>query len=227
MSSTGYYRMHRGWLDHPVLGGEPMCKRAAWAWLIEEASWTYRRRDIKGRTIHLSRGQLTASVRFLAEAWKWHRARVERFLDRLQTESMIETTTETGQTIITICNYDQYQTGEPAAETETETPGETGARQERDSSETNDKEGKERKNGKGLFGGPALAAATDPFENFWLAYPSRTPHSNPKKPAHDRFSLAVKRGTDPAAIIRGAEVFAETVRRQGTEPRFIARRRPG
>lgn len=81
--SGGFYRMHRGWLDHPVLGGEPMCKRAAWAWLIEEASWSHRRRDIKGQTVQLDRGQLTASVRFLAEAWGWHRAKVERFLGRL------------------------------------------------------------------------------------------------------------------------------------------------
>lgn len=225
---SGFYRMHRGWLEHPVLGGEPMCKRAAWAWLIEEASWSHRRRDVKGQTIQLRRGQLTASVRFLAEAWGWHRAKVERFLGRLQTEAMIETATETGQTIITICNYERYQTAALEAETEGETLIETGARQQRDRSETNDKEGKERKKGTtlDLLDGQPIALnacnSTDPFETFWRAYPSRAPHSNPKKPAREKFERAVRRGADPTALVRGAEVYAEMVRRQRVDPQYVA-----
>ena len=59
------------------------------------------------------------------------------------------------------------------------------------------------------------------FEEFWRKYPSRSPHSNPKKPAKQKFETAVKRGVPVEAIIRGAENFAVYVAREGTDPRFI------
>lgn len=142
--------MHRGWMDNPALtaGREPFCRRAAWIWLIEEACWTERPIDIGGKTVTLQRGQLSHSVRFLAEAWKWHRSAVERLIDRLKTETMIETQSDSGRMIITICNYERYQETKRLADGLTETVGETLSRQQQDTVETNDKEGKERKEGK-------------------------------------------------------------------------------
>ena len=63
---------------------------------------------------------------------------------------------------------------------------------------------------------------TGVFETFWRAYPSRAPHPNPKKPARDKFERAVKRGVDPAVIIGGAGIYAETVRREHIDPRYVA-----
>ena len=60
------------------------------------------------------------------------------------------------------------------------------------------------------------------FESFWQSYPSRRPHSNPKKPALAKFKGAVKKGASPADIIRGAENYAALVRREGTEPKYVA-----
>ncbi len=60
-----------------------------------------------------------------------------------------------------------------------------------------------------------------PFESFWHTYPSRRPHSNPKKPARQKFDAAVKRGIDPAVIIRGAENYRAAFERNGTETRYI------
>ncbi len=105
----GYYRMARGWLEHPVLQGESYDRRSAWAWLIEEAKWQDRRCEIAGRFVELRRGQLSHSTRFMAEAWQWSEARVRRFLTRLKTEAMIDAASDAGQTVITICNYDTYQ----------------------------------------------------------------------------------------------------------------------
>ncbi len=58
------------------------------------------------------------------------------------------------------------------------------------------------------------------IETFWQAYPSRRPHENPKKPARQKFERALKRGISAADIIRGAENFAEHIRRDGTDPKF-------
>jgi hypothetical protein len=107
--SAGYYKMHRGWMDHPVLQGEPYSRRDAWVWLIEEACWRPRRFDINGKTVELQRGQLTASTRYLAEAWGWPQTNVRRFLARLQADAMIGSDSGSGQFVITICNYEKYQ----------------------------------------------------------------------------------------------------------------------
>jgi hypothetical protein len=119
-----------------VFGKEPYSKRDAWCWLIETACFRDTRANINGRVIPLRRGQLSFSVRFLALKWGWDKMKVERFLRRLKSEAMIETQTETGQNIITICNYDKYQLTPNHVETQTDTEVGTQTGQERDSRET-------------------------------------------------------------------------------------------
>lgn len=81
---------------------------------------------INGRVIEYNRGERPLSLRLLADRWKWSKNRVDKFLDLLVKERMIAkktsfgtalgtgkgTTKSTGkgtaQTIITICNYDSY-----------------------------------------------------------------------------------------------------------------------
>jgi hypothetical protein len=67
-----------------------------------------------------------------------------------------------------------------------------------------------------------VCATDDNFELFWRAYPTRGRHSNPKKPARAKFEAAVRRGADPTAIIRGAQAYADHVRRDGVGPRYVA-----
>ncbi len=57
---------------------------------------------------------------------------------------------------------------------------------------------------------------------FWRTYPSRRPHSNPKKPARAKFETALKRGVAAADIIQGAERYAAYVEREGTDPKYVA-----
>ena len=60
------------------------------------------------------------------------------------------------------------------------------------------------------------------FEEFWKIYPSRGENKpNPKKPARAKFFSAVKKGTDPADILRGVKNFVLAEQANGTEPRFI------
>ncbi len=60
------------------------------------------------------------------------------------------------------------------------------------------------------------------FDGFWRIYPSRRPHSNPKKPAREKFEVALKRGVPASDIIRGAENYAVYVEQETTDPRYIA-----
>ncbi|QDO99095.1 hypothetical protein FNB15_18270 [Ferrovibrio terrae] len=138
---AGYFLMQRGWQDHPAWRGEAFSRAQAWAWLIEEARWRPTRISIAGKTVELQRGELSHSIRFMAERFGWGKGVVERFIGRLKTETLIRTRTETGQLIITICNYDEMQTARSEGETAPETAPETPAGQHRDSTGTKKKEG--------------------------------------------------------------------------------------
>ena len=116
--SEGFFLLHRGWRENPIFRGE-FSRADAWVWLIENACWKPSRTRIKGETIELERGELSFSIRFLAESWGWSKSRVDRFLSDLRDEGMIETRSKNGtvkrhkagqgQSIISIVNYRKYQ----------------------------------------------------------------------------------------------------------------------
>jgi hypothetical protein len=95
----------------------------AWQWLIKEAARRERQRVIKGRQIPLQRGQLAVSERYFGHEANWGRKAVRVFFERLQRFRMITiggseagrdqdgTRTKKGPalTVVTICNYDAYQ----------------------------------------------------------------------------------------------------------------------
>src|SRR5687767_14609390 len=109
MSRRGVFAVDRSIWEHDFFRAEPFTGREAWMWLVSEAAWKACRKKRGGVMVDLSRGQLAHSIRFLADRWGWHRARVARFLNRLKTETMVETRSETGVTLITVCKYDDYQ----------------------------------------------------------------------------------------------------------------------
>jgi hypothetical protein len=62
----------------------------------------------------------------------------------------------------------------------------------------------------------------DWFEDFWRVYPDRGDLPLPKKPAKEKFVLAVKRGADPEAIIRGAENYRRVMAdHRGKERQYV------
>jgi DNA-binding transcriptional regulator YhcF (GntR family) len=134
---SGYARLHRSLLGHPAFRND--AEAMAFAWMILRASWKPARVRYKGKPIMLARGQLATSVRDLADAMDRDKAWIERLFKRLKAETMIETHTETGVTVVTICNYAQYQSDGEAGETVRETLRETEARQTQDT-EQEDKE---------------------------------------------------------------------------------------
>lgn len=133
--SGGVFAVSRAVFDHELFADETFTEREAWIWLIREAAWKDRRIRVGDRMVNLKRGQCGCSVRFMAERWRWHRSKVERFLKRLKSETMIETASDQGILVITVCKYNEYQRVSLPDETPTETPSETSARQSRDKQE--------------------------------------------------------------------------------------------
>ena len=113
---------------------------------------------INGRVIEYKRGERPLSLRLLADRWKWSKNRVDKFLDLLVSERMITKRTTQGtavrtdsgtacgtkQTIITICNYESYNTvskkeGQPSGQGKGHPPGKVEG-QSRDKYNKNKKE---------------------------------------------------------------------------------------
>lgn len=128
MSDSGYVKMHRGWMDNPVLADDKFSKAQAFQWLIEQAFWTPGTLEKNGFQISLSRGDLCFSIREMAEIWGWSKSSVDRFITSLVNAKMIEkkSGTESGTLpgtlenkkfgtpplVLTICNYNKYQSSE-------------------------------------------------------------------------------------------------------------------
>lgn len=82
----------------------------AWLDLIQSARFDAAPRKvcIGGREVVFSRGQYPASIRYLADKWKWTSKRVRAFLSFLRKDGRIEIDSTQGINIITLCNYDKY-----------------------------------------------------------------------------------------------------------------------
>lgn len=135
---SGFIALHREAREHHLFKGD-VARFGAWFWLVSTACWRPVKFNVGGSTITLQRSQLCVSIRQLAEEWGWSKSAVERFLTRLQTETMITTEAGRGRTIITICNYEKYQDSAGGDRDTSETATETPAGQQRDTKEQGNK----------------------------------------------------------------------------------------
>jgi hypothetical protein len=145
----GFFLMARGWGDDPVFGGarEAFTRRDSWAWLMENARWQDGKVLLGGKLVELKRGQLCATIKFMANAWKWADSKVRRWLAVLSSVKKIFIGGDQKSTVLTICDYDQIQS--PAAN-DRRTIGESSANHRRIIGDNlkERKEGKEGNKGK-------------------------------------------------------------------------------
>jgi len=114
---------HWLWKDESFSNGQ------AWVDLLLSANHAEGKFRKKGQLVKVQRGQTAQSELTLAEKWKWSRGKVRRFLKTLSDEGMIVQQTNHLTSIVTICNYSDYQdfgtTNETASSTTDNTPLET------------------------------------------------------------------------------------------------------
>jgi len=187
---SGFFLLHRGWRSNAVFQDEPCTEREAWVWIIEETAYQDRRLRIGKVMVSVQRGQLAVSTRFLSEAWGWHHSKVRRFLNRLENERMIDTHTDTGVTLITVCNYEKYQAPDFTSDTDVG----TAPTQQRHSSDTKQK--KENKENKGDGSDLSVEAPDQPSES-GLAVGQAANDNPPQKAAKQKKGTRVPDGDLP------------------------------
>ena len=105
--------IHRELLNHAIWTGERFTRGQAWVELILRASYRDCPEFQGNRFVHVRRGQVFTKQLTLATRWKWNPKTVRKFLDVLREAAMVDIhtskDTDTGYTLITICNYEKYQ----------------------------------------------------------------------------------------------------------------------
>lgn len=129
-----WIRVQTSIFDHEIFAAEPLTEREAWLWLISRAAWKDTVHRIGASIVSVKAGSTFVTVREMQAAWRWASTRrVHRFLELLSSQNMIETSSETGKTCVTICNYAKYQNAEAASET----PHDGALKQKRNIKDTN------------------------------------------------------------------------------------------
>jgi hypothetical protein len=131
--SVGYVKLYRALSESDLWLAEPFTKGQAWVDLILAANFRDRVAYISGQEIPVNRGQLAWSEVTLSKRWEWSRGKVRRFLKLLKNDGKITQQSVQYTSLITICNYEKFQTDGTAGGTEYGTPNGTpnGTREEK------------------------------------------------------------------------------------------------
>lgn len=103
------YAISRDFWDDPEFSDAAYSDREAWLWLIGAAAWKDLRTRGSTGPVNLKRGELSFSVRFLAEKWGWSKSAVDRFFARLEKRDTLRDTSRDGNKVYFIRNYNRFQ----------------------------------------------------------------------------------------------------------------------
>lgn len=104
---AGWIKIYRELADHWL--AESPEKLGWWVILLMMAAHEDKKKMVGNEVITLKKGQVIASLSYLAERWKTNKTAASRFIEILENETMVEREVRRKVTIITICNYESYQ----------------------------------------------------------------------------------------------------------------------
>lgn len=106
--ADGWITVDRRIHDHWIYSELPYDRLHAWLDLILSANFRDKTIMVNGKPLLIRRGSFLTSTRKLAERWGWGKDKVSRFLAVLRDNGMVKTETH-GGTLLTVVNYDFYQ----------------------------------------------------------------------------------------------------------------------
>lgn len=142
---TGWYLMHRGWMASADFQPEPFTEREAFLWSIEQAAFAPHVQWFNRLEIPVARGEFATSTRKMAEAFKWGEHRVRLFMRRMvkREKWTLRTPHQRAHlcTVISVCNYDHFQTVGQRDDAPTDAPTDAARTQSGRSGAAQQKEG--------------------------------------------------------------------------------------
>ena len=110
-TDKGYIKVYRDIRDHWIWsdGDRPFDALHAWIDLIMMMNHADNKVMFSGRMVTVKRGSRITSLRILSQRWKWSIHKVSDFLNMLENEGMISQKRDSKKTLVTLINYDIYQ----------------------------------------------------------------------------------------------------------------------
>lgn len=107
---TGWISIDRSIQNHWLFKEKrTFSKFEAWIYLLMEANHSKAKVPIGNQIVTVERGQRLTSILTLSDLFNWSRFKVKTFLDLFESDGMLEVKTTSKYTLITIVNYDFYQ----------------------------------------------------------------------------------------------------------------------
>lgn len=109
----GWIKLHRIIQDHWLYRiDRKFSSFEAWLDLLMMVNHEDKKVNLGNELIEVKRGQRVTSIRKLCDKWNWSNSKVKQFLNLLKDDGMIEYISDTKKTLITVVNYELYQSSE-------------------------------------------------------------------------------------------------------------------
>jgi hypothetical protein len=145
----------------------------------------------------------------MAERWRWTEPRVRRFLTLLKTDAdsdaQIDTQTDAGMTVITICKYDRYQRVSIPIDTPADTAIDAPADAEATHERRKEEDTKDIKHSEAKASGAIAPVYTDARHQLWAeGVPILVSLGEKEARSRQMIGLWLKQSSDDAACVLGA-----------------------
>lgn len=205
--NAGYIKLHRQLQECWVWKDDKFSRGQAWVDLLLSANHKDKKMLFEGEVITIQRGQLMTSYSKLANRWKWSRQTVMRFLELLESDSMVTKIRNSKGTLLTIVNYDNFQCSDTEHGTLME--HERNADGTLMDTNNNDNNVKNVKNDKKTY----MFA----FEEFWKVYPRK----QEKAKAYKCYKARLNDGFTEEELLTACKAYASDCEKKHTEPQYI------
>ena len=119
MENKGWVKLWRNQFSSWI-SKKPFCDGYAWCYLYQKANHKAGMVNFRNEYIKVERGQLLTSKLQLQEIFGWTYRHVDNFLKALENDEMIRYRTTNRYIVITILNYDKYQSKEEKSDEQNE-----------------------------------------------------------------------------------------------------------
>lgn len=161
----GWIKLSRAIVNTDGYFGEKFTRTMCWIDLLLLANWKDTTLYVRGNAVKVKRGQVAISLKKLAERWGLSINTVKARLLRMISDGQIDIQTSHVITIISIVNYDRYQTSDMQTDMQTDTQTDMQTDMQTDNIRRIVKNSKESKEDKEGYGGLSSAEkSADPAE---------------------------------------------------------------
>lgn len=204
-NNNGWIKLHRNMLENPVIMKDSE-RIAIWIYLLLSA--THKDVDVifGGERITLHPGQLITGRKRIATDLKVNESKIERVLNRFETEHQIEQLKTHQNRLITILNWEMYQQIEQPNEQQVNNYRTTSEQQVNTNKNVRIKECKNKEN-----------IYIPHFQEFWSAYPRKID----KKKAYKCYKARLKEGFSEDELLIAAKNYAEECKKENRDPKYI------